>query len=85
MVDDVRFIQDTAREAQPPLATLVDHMDTLKSEAGSDDPLAAIKQHIIRIAPHLDLKTVEILACYVKTPSGTVPVFGEDKADQPTA
>jgi hypothetical protein len=85
MVDDVRFIRDTAREAQTPLATLVDHIFTLKSEAGSDDPLAVIKQHIIKIATHLDLKTVDILACYVKTPTGMVPVFGEDKADQPTA
>jgi hypothetical protein len=85
MVDDVRFIADTAREAHAPLSTLVDHMDILKSESPVD-PLTAVKRDIMRLAPHLDLKTVEILACYVKTPTGTVTVFnGEHKTYQPTA
>ena len=85
MVDDVRFIAGTAREAHAPLDALMDHMDTIKSES-PHDPLAAVKRDIMRLAPHLDLKTVEILACYVKTPTGTVTVFnGEDKPAQPAA
>jgi hypothetical protein len=85
VVDDVRLIAGTAREAHAPLDTLVDHIGIIKSEA-TYDPLAAVKRDIVRLAPHLDLKIVEILACYVKTPTGTVTVFnGEDKTVQPTA
>ena len=61
MVDDVRFIRDTAREAHGSLTALVDHMDILKAKVAPDDPLAAVKRDITRLAPHLDLKTVEIL------------------------
>jgi len=80
-LDTVDKMLSVARHVKPDVATLAEHLDIIKAEARPDDPLEAIKRDIIRLAPHLDLKVVDILACYVRTPDrGMVPVF--EPADQ---
>ena len=81
-LDTVDKMLSAVRQSKPEVTTLADHLDVVKGEAMPG--LVKLKADILwlvrRNQPHLTKE--EILACYIDTPAGQVPVF--NGSDQPS-